>query len=97
MKFFVAYFSQMGRNGCGEDPTFLLAALKKEIGLWNPKVEVETQCYQAPGKWMPYLTDSDDEIRIGDDVYSALGGTAWNPWQELQSKYDAGDTRVSRC
>ena len=40
---------------------------------------------------MPYLTDSDDETRIGDDVYSVLGGTAWNPWHDLQQRYDAGD------
>ena len=92
MKVFVAYFSQMGsRSGCGEDPTFLLATLQKHISSWDGVASVQTECFQAPGKWMPYLTDSDDETRIGDDVYSALGGTAWNPWHELQDKYDSGD------
>ena len=92
MKVFVAYFNQMGRSGCGDDPTFLLAALQKSISSWEGVSSVQTECFQAPGKFMPYLTDSDDETRIGDDVYSALGGSAWNPWHNLQQKYDAGDT-----
>ena len=92
MKVFVAYFSQMGRHGCGDDPTFLLATLQKHISSWEGVSSVQTECFQAPGTWMPYLTDKDDETRIGEDVYSALGGTAFNPWHDLQSKYDAGDT-----
>ena len=91
MRVFVAYFSQMGRSGCGKDPTFLLATLQKFISSWEGVTSAETECYQAPGEWTPYLTDSDDETRIGDDVYSALGGTAWNPWHELQQRYDEGD------
>ena len=91
MRLFVAYFSQMGRSGCGEDPTFLLAALQKHISSWEGVASVETKCFQAPGKWAPYLTDSDEETRIGDDLYATLGGTAWDPWHELQDKYDAGD------
>ena len=91
MRLFVAYFSQMGRSGCGEDPTFLLATLQKHISSWEGVASVETKCYQAPGKWAPYLTDSDDETRVGDDIYATLGGTAWDPWHELQDKYDAGD------
>lgn len=91
MKLFVAYFSQMGRNGCSDDPTFLLAALKKQIGMWNSKVEVKTKCYQAPGRWVDYLSDADEETRIGTDVYAALGSTAFDPWHELQEKYDSGE------
>ena len=91
MRLFVAYFSQMGRSGCGDDPTFLLAALQKHISSWEGVASVETKCFQAPGKWMPYLTDRDDETRIGNDVYATLGGTAWDPWHELQRYYDAGD------
>ena len=91
MRLFVAYFSQMGRSGCGEDPTFLLAALQKHISSWEGVASVETKCFQAPGKWAPYLTDSDDETRVGDDIYATLGGTAWDAWHELQGHYDAGD------
>ena len=91
MRVFVAYFSQMGSSGCAEDPTFLLAALQKQIRSWNIKVEVETKCYQAPGRWMDYLSNADEEIRIGTDVYAALGSTAFNPWHELQEKYDDGE------
>ena len=90
MRVFVAYFSQMGSAGCEEDPKFLLATLQHHISLWDSATTVETQCYQAPGKWMPYLTESDDETHIGTDVYSALGGTAFDPWHELQRKYDDG-------
>ena len=90
MKFFVAYFSQMGRNGCSDDSTFLLAALKKQIGMWNSKVEVQTKCYQAPGRWVDYLSDADEETRIGTDVYAALGSSAFDPWTELQQLYDGG-------
>jgi hypothetical protein len=90
MRVLVAYFSQMGRSGCGEDPTFLLATLQELISSWEG-FAVETKCFQAPGKWMPYLTDSDEETRIGDDVYASLGGTAREPWHELQQEYDAGD------
>ena len=93
MRVFVAYFSQMGRSGCGEDPTFLLAALRKHISSWEGVASVDTKCFQAPGKWMAYATDADSETSIGapDDVYATLGGTAWNPWHELQGYYDAGD------
>jgi len=35
MRVLVAYFSQMGRSGCGEDPTFLLATLQKHISSWE--------------------------------------------------------------
>ena len=92
MKVFVAYFSQMGRNGCSDDPTFLLDALKKQIGLWNAKVEeIQSKCYQAPGRWMDYLSNADDEVRIGTDVYASLGSTAFDPWTELQQLYDGGE------
>ena len=90
MKLFVAYFSQMGRNGCADDPTFLLAALKKQIGMWKSKVQVTTKCYQAPGRWVDYLSDADEETRIGTDVYAALGSSAFDPWTELQQLYDGG-------
>ena len=91
MRVFVAYFSQMGYSGCGEDPTFLLDTLKKHISSWEAVSSVETKCFQAPGKWMPYLTDSDEETRIGDDIYEKIGGTAWDPWQELQKESEAGN------
>ena len=91
MRVLVAYFSQMGRSGCGEDPTFLLATLQKHISSWEGVASVETKCFQAPGKWMPYLTDSDEETRIGDDVYASLGGTAREPWHEIQQEYDHPD------
>ena len=69
MRLFVAYFSQMGRAGCGEDPTFLLATLKKYIiSQWDSKVDVETKCYQAPGKWMEYLSNADEETHTGEDI-----------------------------
>ena len=79
MLVFAACSSQMGSSGCGDDPTLLLAALQTHIGSWEGTRSVETKCYQAPGKFMPYLTDADDETRIGSDVYSVSGGTAWNP------------------
>ena len=92
MAIFVAYFSQMGRNGCGEDPTLLLQSLQEHISSWGLGFSsVETKCYQAPGRWASYLTESDDESKIGDNVYETLGGTAWNAWHELQEKYDSGE------
>ena len=91
MRVFVAYFSQMGSNGCADDPTFLLSALEKQIRLWNSVVEVKPQCYQAPGRWIDYLSNADEEIHIGTDVYAALGSTAFDPWHELQQKYDNGE------
>ena len=91
MRVFVTYFSQMGRNGCGDDPTFLLAAFEKQIKSWNSKISVETKCYQAPGRWMDYLSDADEETHIGTDIYAALGSTAFDPWHELQQRYDGGE------
>ena len=39
---------------------------------------------------MDYLSNADDEVRIGTDVYASLGSTAFDPWTELQQLYDGG-------
>ena len=58
MRVLVAYFSQMGRSGCGEDPTLLLATLPKHISSWEGVASVQTNCLRAPGKWMPFVAHS---------------------------------------
>ena len=76
-----------------ENPTFMLAQLEKTIGEWNPRAKVQTRCYQAPGKWISYASDSDSESSIGEleQVYSGLGYSARDPWIELDTYFKTGN------
>ena len=88
MNVFIAYFSQMGRRGCGADPTFLLSHLERDVRAWTSVARVESKCYQAPGAWMEYASKNDDETSVGsyDEIYPQMGATAREAWHELQEK-----------